>query len=269
MSNKSLAVLVGAAVLLCAAAYLTSGTKSSPSSNLAGKKLVDGFDIAEVAAIDVGAALRLAAGADGWTVPTYQDYPADMTKIRGNLMRLSEAKVGQVARGRELKERTDVVLRDGSGAELAKVTLGDMHGKWGRGRYAVKDGATVLVGDRLDGFGSDPKEWIETKIVDEPYVSFRELASPGLDEAELGFATGVVAKVTIAGDTNRTVTVGNTVKGGTDRYMKLDGMKWIFVVPSYSVEKLLPKPAPAEEPSPEPAEEPAPSEPAADGENMI
>ena len=246
MSNRSLGILVGAAAVLCAAAYFTSGSRSSPSSRLAGEKLAVEFDLAKVASVDIGGKVRLVAGTNGWAVSTYQDYPADIVKIRENLLRLKDAKVGQVVRGRELREKTEVVLRDDAGAELAKVTLGDRHEKWGRGRYALKGDTTVLVGDALDGFGPDPKDWLETKIVDDPYVSFRELADPAFTEEELGFATGVVAKVTIAGDTNRVATIGNVVKGGSDRYMKLDGKKWVFVVPSYSVDKLLPKPPPEE-----------------------
>ena len=52
--------------------------------------------------------------------------------------------------------------------------------------------------------------------------------------------------MTIAGDTNRVATIGNKVKDGSDRYFKLDNSEWVYIVPEYSVDKLLPKPPPEE-----------------------
>ena len=116
-----------------------------------------------------------------------------------------------------------------------------MHAKWGHGRYAVFAGETVLLSDALDAFGDDPKTWIDTKLADDPWISFSRLAEPSLAEDELGFKTGVVAKVTCGADTNRVLTVGAAVKGGSDRYVKVAGQRWTYVVPAYSVERLLPK----------------------------
>ena len=147
-------------------------------------------------------------------------------------------------RGKTLDRPSDLVLRDAAGRELAKLPLGERHSKWGHGRYAKFAGETVLVSDALDAFDGDAKRWIQTKIVDEPWISFNDLADAKLTEADFGFKTGVVAKVTIAGDTNAVITVGNTVKGGSDRYLKVGDAKWVYVVPSYSVDKFLPKPPP-------------------------
>lgn len=259
MTTKNLAILATAAIALGAAAYFTSG-KGTRAPSLVGKKVVPSFEIQDVASVEIGGAVRLVAGDGGWTVASMQDYPADTQKIAENLMKLQELKVGQVARGRDLGGRTDVAVRDASGVVLASVALGDLHEKWGHGRYADMDGTTVLVSDTLDAFGDDPKRWCSTKIIDSPYVSFKELADPSLDEATLGFATGVVAMVTIGDATNRVATVGNTVGGGTDRYLKIDGEKWVFVVAKYAADALLPKPPP-EEPAaePEPVVEPEPA----------
>ena len=124
----------------------------------------------------------------------------------------------------------------------------------------------MLLSDQLDAFEStdadaDAKRWCETKIVDEPWISFNKVADPKSDAAAYGFAIGVVAKVTIGGDTNRTITVGAPVKGGSDRYVKLDGSDWVYEVSSYSVEKFLPKP---EEPKPEEKAEEKATEPEAE-----
>ena len=120
------------------------------------------------------------------------------------------------------------------------------------------------MSDSLDAFGTDGKSWIETKIVDTPWISFNDIAE-GVSEEDLGFATGVVAKVTIAGDTNRVATIGNKVKDGNDRYLKLDNSDWVYIVSGYSVDSLLPKPPKEEEKKDEAKEEaPKAEEPAAE-----
>ena len=75
------------------------------------------------------------------------------------------------------------------------------------------------------------------------YLDFNSVADPGLTEAELGFTTGYVYTVTVKnGESNtvtRTATVGNKVKDGSDRYMKLDDGKWVFAISSYSAESMM------------------------------
>ena len=255
MTTKNLVVLGAVAVVLGGAAYLTKGSGKAKAPKLNGEKIVGAFDVSAAASIDIGDKVKLAAGDQGWTIATLQDYPADRAKIAENLMKLQELKVGQVARGRKLADPLKVAVKDAAGKDLAALTLGERHEKWGMGRYAEYKGETVLVGETLDAFGTDPKAWCNPKIVDTPWISFKDLADPALAEADLGFTTGVVAKVTIAGDTNRVATVGATVNGGSDRYFKVEGLKWTFIVPSYSVESLLPKPA--EEPKAEASVPPA------------
>lgn len=258
MTNKNLIVLAGVAVVLGGAACLMRGNRAS-APKLNGKAVFPALNAAEVAEIAVGEKLKLSAADGGWKIDTYFGYPADRQKIADNLLKLAELKVGQVARGKTLDatNTTDLVLRDAAGKELAKLPLGPSHEKWGRGRYAAFAGETVLVSDSLDAFDGDAKRWCETKIVDEPWISFNAVMDPKADAAAYGFATGVVAKVKIGADTNRTVTVGATVKGGSDRYVKLDGADWVYTVPSYSVDSLLPKP-----PEPAKKDEPKAAEPA-------
>ena len=245
MTSKQLTVLLGAAVVLGGAALcLSSGSRpSGPALN--GKAVFPGLAISEVARIELGGKLALSGGEGGWKVETYHNYPADHSKLAENLIKLSELKVGQVARGVKIDSPDVLSLKDSSGKVLASLPLGERHAKWGHGRYATFSGETVLVSDSLDAFCSDGKSWVETKIVDTPWISFSDIAE-GVSEEELGFATGVVAKVTIAGDTNRVATIGNKVKDGSDRYFRLDNSDWVFVVPEYSVDKLLPKPPPEE-----------------------
>ena len=261
MTTKNLIILAAVAVVLGGAAYFLNGGAKSSSPKLNGKAVLPDLDASAVAKIEVGDKLVLAAGDKGWTVETYHGYPASREKIAENLLKLGELKVGQVVRGKKLDATTPVVLKDAAGKELAKLELGPRHEKWGHGRYAKFDGASVLVSDSLDAFGDDPKQWIETKVVDEPWISFNEIADAKLTEADFGFKTGVVAKVTVGSDTNCTITIGNAVKGGSDRYMRIKGQDWTYVVPSYSVDKFLPKPPPEPKKDEVKKEEPKKAEP--------
>ena len=244
MTTKNLIVLGGVAAVLVAAGYFAGGKRAAKVPQLNGSKLVAAFDVASVGSLEIGDRVKLVAGDAGWTVATYQDYPADRARITENLMKLLDLKVGQVIRGKTVEEaeKVPVKVRDATGQELASLTLGPRHERWGFGRYAEFKGQTVLVGDSLDAFGEDAKSWCETRIVDEPRICFKELAAPDLSEEVLGFTTGVVAKVTINCDTNCTVTVGNVVPGGSDRYLKVEGRKWTFILPDYAVKSLLPQP---------------------------
>lgn len=246
MADKKIAVaaaVAGAAII--AAWFAGKGAKTS-SAAAPGENLVPDFDLAKVARLEVGTNTVLCATDKGWVARTMQDYPANRSKITENLLKLKELKAGQVVRGKTLKEKTIVKASDASGKELFSLVLGERHEKWGLGRYAEYKGQAVLTGESLDAFGDSVKSWCDTKIVDDPWISFNALAPKDAADSVTGFSTGVVAKVTIAGDTNRTATVGTTVKGSTDRYLKIDGMEWTFIVPSYSVDKLLPKPPPEE-----------------------
>ena len=247
MSTKKLAILVAVAVVLAVAASFLRGGARPSAPKLTGKTILPNLPLADVARVEAGG-VTVAATDAGWVIETMQNYPADRAKILANLQKLQDLKVGQVAKGRELKEKTQVVLRNADGKELASVVLGERHPKWGFGRYAEFEGKTVLVGDMLDAFDGDPKRWCETKIVDTPWISFTSLAEPDIADEATGFSTGVVATVTIAGDTNRVATVGNALPDGSGRYLRLEGEPWTFIVPTYSAERLLPKEEKPEEP---------------------
>ena len=292
MNNKSLIILAAIAIALGGTAYFLNGGAKSSVPKLNGKAVVPGLDASEVAKIEIGTKLALAAGDKGWTVATLSGYPADREKIVENLLKLRELKVGQVVRGKTLDATTPVVLKDAAGKELAKLELGPKHEKWGHGRYAKFDGQSVLVSDALDAFDGDAKQWCNTRIASIPssdvtavsykhgnelveltkgtnstwvlkgltdkeeldtsktysldsalsYLDFNSVADPKLTEAELGFSTGAVYTVTYKDGSNtvkRVATVGNVVKGGSDRYFKMDNDQWIFTISSYSAENMM------------------------------
>ena len=97
MTTKNLVVLGAVAVVLGGAAYfLNSGSKGT-APKLNGKAVAAGLKLADVARIEIGDKLKLAAGDKGWTVETLNGYPADREKIAENLLKLADLKVGQLA----------------------------------------------------------------------------------------------------------------------------------------------------------------------------
>ena len=181
MTNKNLVVLVVVAAVLGGAAYFLRSGSRPAAAKLNGKAVLPGLSVADVARVEVGGKLALAAAADGWKIESLHGYPADREKIAENLMKLAELKVGQVARGRKLGAETAVTLKDASGKELAALKLGDKHmkkasgqaamyggGGYPDGRYAAFSGETVLVNDTLDAFDGDAKKWCNPRIASIP-----------------------------------------------------------------------------------------------------
>ena len=176
MNTKSLMTLLGVAVVLGGAAYFLQRGSRPAAAKLNGKAILPGLSVADIARIEVGDKLALAASADGWKVESLHGYPADREKIAENLMKLADLKVGQVARGRKLGAETKVSLKDAAGKELAALTLGDKHtkkatgqaamygGGYPDGRYVGFDGETVLVKDTLDAFDGETRQWCDTRI---------------------------------------------------------------------------------------------------------
>ena len=164
MTTKNLVVLGAVAVVLGGAAYFLNGGAKSSVPKLNGKTVLPGLDVSQIARVEVGGKLVLAAGDKGWTIDTWHGYPADRAKIAENLLKLQELKVGQVVRGKKLSGTSPLVLKDAAGKEIAKLALGEKHAKWGHGRYAEFAGETVLVSDALDAFDGDAKQWCNTRI---------------------------------------------------------------------------------------------------------
>ena len=192
MTAKNLNVLIGVAAVLGAAAYFV-GSGSRPSApKLNGKAILPDLNAADVSRIEIGGKLALASSDKGWVVETLHGYPASRDKIAENLLKLTELKVGQVARGRKLGAETAVTLKDASGKTIAELKLGDAHmkkpvgqaamyggGGYPDGRYIAFGGETVLVKDELDAFDGDAKKWCDTRIASIPSsdvtaVSYRQ-----------------------------------------------------------------------------------------------
>jgi len=179
MTSKNLIVLAGTAVVLGGAAWYLNAGKKMHTPSVSGKRVLPAFDAAAVARIDVGGKkpLALVAGDNGWTIETLHGYPADMAKIRENLIKLQELKAGQLARGRTIASPAKVELKDAKGKAVATLEMGETHnrkasgqmaqfggGGYPDGRYVKFGGDVVLVKETLDAFDGDPKKWCDARI---------------------------------------------------------------------------------------------------------
>jgi hypothetical protein len=187
MTNKKLVTLTAAAAVLAGLAYLSSSSKKVKAPSLVGKSVLKAFDLSEVARIEAGAKdgqkLVLESTDSGWVIRSLHGYPADIAKIRENLLKLKDLKAGHVASGKKLENPALVDLQDASGKPLATLRLGDKHmrqpsgemaqfggGGYPDGRYVAGEGSdtVVLVKDTLDAFDGDPKSWTDTQLASVP-----------------------------------------------------------------------------------------------------
>ena len=179
MTTKNLAILGAAAVVLGGAAWYCNSGRAVRAPSIVGEKILPSFDVADVARIEIGGAKKVQLVADdkGWKLQSLYGYPADVTKIRENLLKLTELKVGQVANGKKLASPATVDIQNAAGKSLAALPLGETHtskpkgqaamyggGGYPDGRYVEYKGKTVLVKETLDAFDGDPKKWVDTRI---------------------------------------------------------------------------------------------------------
>ncbi len=186
MTNKKLIILTAVAAVLVALAYLSSSSRKMKAPSIVGKPVVKKFDISAVARIEAGPAAKklvLASTDAGWVIESLYGYPADITKIRENLLKLVDLKAGHVASGKKLDDPILIDLQNADGKSLATLRLGDKHmrqptgemaqfggGGYPDGRYVAADGSdtVVLVKDSLDAFDGDVKSWTDTRIASVP-----------------------------------------------------------------------------------------------------
>ena len=180
MADKKLLIMSAAAAVLAVAAYVTTSGRKVSSSSLTGKRVLASFDVKDLASIKIGGEkpLSLSLGENGWKADTLYGYPADIAKIRGNILKLKDLKVGQLASGIKIEKPVLVDLQDKNGKSLAGVSLGPQHkrkatgqaamfggGSYPDGRYILFKDKTVLVKDPLSSFDGDARNWIDTGIV--------------------------------------------------------------------------------------------------------
>lgn len=200
MTNKKLITLTAVAAVLAGLAYLSNTSKKVKTPSLVGKPVLTGFDLSEISKVEAGTAegkkLVLEGSDTGWIIKSLFGYPADITKIRQNLLALKDLKIGHVAAGKKLEKPALVDLQSAAGKSLATLRLGEKHmrqpsaemeqfggGGFPDGRYVSAAGADTvfLVKETLEAFDGDPKSWADTQIVSLPAADITaiELASNG------------------------------------------------------------------------------------------
>lgn len=201
MTTKGLTALGALTVALGGIAYFCDAGRGMKANTLNGKSILPGFDASEVARIEIGGAKKLALAATdaGWKMESLYGYPADMKKIRENLLKLKDLKVGQSAPGRKIANGTEVTLKNVGGKPVASVTLGEQHlskprgqaaqfggGGYPDGRYVKFGDGVVLVKDSLDAFDGDAKKWCETRICSVPSAEVKSVVyAKGGEKLEL------------------------------------------------------------------------------------
>jgi hypothetical protein len=186
MTPKKLTILVVVAAVLGGLAYWSSQRGRIKTPSLAGKPVLKAIDLSQVGRIEVsqdGKKNLVLKGTDaGWTMESLFDYPADITKIRANLLSLTDLKIGQVVRDKKLENALLVDLQSPEGKSLAALRLGEKHmreptgqmamyggGAFPDGRYVATEGEAVyLVKETLDAFDGDPASWTVTQIASVP-----------------------------------------------------------------------------------------------------
>ncbi len=195
MTNKKLITLTAVAAVLAGLAYISNTSKKVKTPSLVGKPVLTGFDISEVAKVEAGTSdgkkLILEGSDSGWVIKSLFGYPADITKIRQNMLALKDLKIGHVAAGKKLEKTALVDLQSAAGKSLATLRLGDKHmrqpagemdqfgggGGFPDGRYVSAAGADTvfLVKETLEAFDGDPKSWADTQIVSLPAADITDI----------------------------------------------------------------------------------------------
>jgi hypothetical protein len=186
MTTKKVTTLVITAALLGGLAYWSSHRGRIKTPSLTGKPVLKSIDLSQVGRIELSANgkknLILKGTEAGWQIESLFNYPADITKIRANLLSLTDLKIGQVARGKKLENDTLVDLQSPEGKSLAILRLGERHlreatgemamfggGAIPDGRYVATEGESVyLVKETLDAFDGELRNWADTQICSVP-----------------------------------------------------------------------------------------------------
>lgn len=200
MTNQKLISLTAVAAVLAGLAYVSNSSKKVKTPSLVGKPVLGSLDLSAVQKIEIGPSggkkVIVESTDSGWGIKTLFGYPADIAKIRENLLKLKDLTVGQVASGKKLDAPTLVDLQTAAGKSLATLRLGAQHmrqptgemsqfggGAAPDGRYVSAAGADTvfLVKETLEAFGGDPKSWADTQIVTVPAadITAAELSGKG------------------------------------------------------------------------------------------
>lgn len=214
MKHAKLIGLVVAAVVLGLLASWTGRSRHLRKPEQLGKPVLPGLSINAIGRMEIAGpskTVTLANTDDGWVVSSLYNYPADIAKIRENLIALRDLKIGAVQRGVRIDSTnaTLVDLQDEHGKPLASIRLGGVRTKpnpqygWdmpdGRSVAANDSDTVVLVKEPLSAFEPDAKTWVSTELLNVPASDVALITLAGPDgAATLDRASGALALAGLA-----------------------------------------------------------------------
>ena len=196
--GKLLFLVIIAAVLVALAFWTSRRTQAAPPSMI-GKQLLPQLALESVARVEIarsGAPIEIVHGDDGWTVKNLFGFPADVPKLQTALLALAELKIGESARGVNIDTNATLVdLQGASGKPLATLRLGPRSPASGMerpgsrqpvGRYVAiaGDSQVYRVKDGLEAFDGEPREWVNSQLLN--------LSSADIQAIALTSSTGAV-----------------------------------------------------------------------------
>ncbi|MBM4164814.1 MAG: DUF4340 domain-containing protein [Lentisphaerae bacterium] len=180
MKKAKLFGLVLAAVVLGLLASWTGRSRQPQKLDQLGKPVLPGLSINAIGRIEIAqpsTTVTLANTDDGWVVSSLYNYPADVAKIRENLLALRNLTVGAIQRGARIDSTNAILvdLQDASGKSLASIRLGEVRNTtnpnygWdmpdGRSVAANASDTVFLVKDSLTALESEAKTWVNTEVL--------------------------------------------------------------------------------------------------------
>lgn len=217
MKGKNLAILAVMAIVLIGLAVHTSKKESRATPGVLGKKLMPDLPVNDIERIVVRTAqstAEVARAEGGWVIPSRYGYPADFTKLRGALLKLSELKIGQVLRVTDAQRKALGILPPGStnaagttvdllgagGRKIASLLIGAEHtrkapqgmgyGGYPDGQYVSPDGgkSVYLVSQTLEDLASGERDWMDAEIMNVRGADIEKIVIGGAGRADVALS---------------------------------------------------------------------------------
>lgn len=208
MKSKTVLVLGITVCVLGIVAYLSLRGDTASHRGAMGERLLSDLPLEKVATIRLQgpeSKVTLDFADKRWAVAQRNGYPADFSKIRDFVEKLSQVQIGRVFEaGPETRARlslkapdaqgvppeacgTRVVLADTSGQPLAELRMGSVRqtDAGSGGHYLIKGEGeqVVLVDQSFHSLDTDPKAWLDKELID---LAFSDLRSVVCENTQTG-----------------------------------------------------------------------------------
>ena len=236
MKGKNLIILaVVAAVLVAAALWRTRKGEEAPP-DLIGKPVLSELpvnDISKLVVVSPNNTATLVRAESGWVAADRFNYPAEFSKIKETLLKLSNLKIGQIVEAEpnqraamkmlspteagvtnKAQAGTLVDLYGPANKLVASILIGDSrhrkpkeggpmgYGAYPDGQYISPDkGRSVyLITENLFELRDDPREWLDKELLNVSASDLTDIAITGPNRTEVHLArTNESANLDLAG----------------------------------------------------------------------